>query len=73
MTEKEKEYAFDSLVLRFKDYQNRCFNIECIDRKYEKQESDIDARNYIKRRHERDLMRFIEILRDCFDEIKVKK
>ena len=61
-------YAFDSLVYRFKDYQARAFQSEVNDFKYEKQCSEVEARNRIKDRHNRDLMRFIQILDSIIGE-----
>ena len=61
-------YAFDSLVYRFKDYQARAFQSEVNDFKYEKQCSEVEARKRIKDRHNRDLMRFIEILDSVIGE-----
>ena len=61
-------YAFDSLIYRFKDYQARAFQSEVNDYKYEKSCSEIEARNRIKDRHNRDLIRFIEILDSIIGE-----
>lgn len=61
-------YAFDSLVYRFKDYQSRCYDLEVRDFMYEKNVSREEARNTVRHRHERDLMRFIEILNDAMGE-----
>ena len=55
-------FAFDSLVYRFKDYQARAFQAEVVDYKYKHNCSEIEARERIKDMHNRDLMRFIEIL-----------
>ena len=55
-------FAFDSLVFRFKDYQARAFQSEVIDYKYKHNSSEIEARQRVKDMHNRDLMRFIEIL-----------
>lgn len=55
-------FAFDSLVYRFKDYQARAFQSEVVDYKYKHNCSEIEARERIKDMHNRDLMRFIEIL-----------
>ena len=57
-----KGYAFDSLIYRFKDYQARAFQSEVCDYKYKHNCSEIEAREKIKDRHNRDLMRFIQIL-----------
>ena len=61
-------YAFDSLVYRFKDYQARAFQSEVNDYKYERGCSEQEARIKIKNRHNRDLMRFIEILDSIIGE-----
>ena len=55
-------FAFDSLVYRFKDYQARAFQAEVVDCKYRHNCSEIEARERIKDMHNRDLMRFVEIL-----------
>ena len=56
-----KGYMFDSLVYRFKDYQSRAFQAEVIDYKGTHSCADLDAREKSKYRHNRDLMRFIQI------------
>ena len=61
-------YAFDSLVYRFKDYQARAFQSEVNDYKYERCCNEAEARNKIKNKHNRDLMRFIEILDSIIGE-----
>ena len=61
-------YAFDSLVYRFKDYQARAFQSEVIDYKYKHNSSEIEARQRVKDMHNRDLMRFIEILDSVIGE-----
>lgn len=63
-----KGYMFDSLVYRFKDYQNRAFQSEVNDYKYKHNKSEIEAREIIKNRHDRDLMRFIQILNEAIGE-----
>lgn len=55
-------FAFDSLIYRFKDYQARAFQSEVNDYKYKHNSSEIEAREKIKEMHNRDLMRFIQIL-----------
>lgn len=57
-----KEYMFDSLVYRFKDYQSKAFQSEVNDYKYQNNSSEEEAREKIQNRHNRDLMRFIQIL-----------
>ena len=63
-----KGYAFDSLIYRFKDYQSRAFQSEVIDYKYTHNCSEIEAREKINDRHNRDLMRFIQILDSVIGE-----
>ena len=63
-----KGYMFDSLVYRFKDYQARAFQMEVIDLKHSRNLSEVDARNIVKDRHNRDLMRFIQILDEAIGE-----
>ena len=63
-----KGYMYDSLVYRFKDYQNRAFPMEVLDYKNSHNVSELDARRVIKDRHERDFMRFIEILNEAIGE-----
>lgn len=61
-------YAFDSLVFRFKDYQSKAFQSEVNDYKYKHNCSEAEARIRIQDRHDRDLMRFIEILNEMIGE-----
>lgn len=63
-----KGYMFDSLVYRFKDYQAKAFQVEVNDLKYQRNLPEIDARQIVKDRYERDLMRFIEILDEAIGE-----
>lgn len=63
-----KGYAFDSLVYRFKDYQSRAFQSEVTDYKYRKNVSELEARHRVKDKHDRDLMRFIQILDSVIGE-----
>lgn len=63
-----KGYMFDSLVYRFKDYQAKAFPMEIIDLKNRRNCSELDARRVIEDRHNRDLMRFIEILDEAIGE-----
>ena len=63
-----KGYMFDSLVYRFKDYQARAFQAEVIDYKYKHNASETEARVRIQNHHNRDLMRFIEILNEAIGE-----
>ena len=61
-------FAFDSLVYRFKDYQARAFQSEVVDYKYKHNSSEVEARQRVKDMHNRDLMRFIEILDSVIGE-----
>ena len=61
-------FAYDSLISRVKDYQSRAFQAEVIDYKYRRNCSEIEAKEKIKDRHDRDLMRFIEILDEVIGE-----
>ena len=61
-------FAFDSLVYRFKDYQARAFQAEVVDYKYKHNASEIEARERVRDRHNRDLMRFIQILDSVIGE-----
>ena len=63
-----KGYIFDSLVYRFKDYQHKAFDYEVMLYKTQKNLSRVDAEIAITHRHERDLMRFIEILDEAIGE-----
>ena len=63
-----KGYMFDSLVYRFKDYQARAFQMEVVDYKNSYNMSELDARKKVKDKHDRDLMRFIEILNEAIGE-----
>ena len=63
-----KGYMFDSLVYRFKDYQARAFQMEVIDLKNRRNCSELDARKIVEDRHNRDLVRFIQILDEAIGE-----
>lgn len=63
-----KGYMYDSLIYRFKDYQARAFQMEVIDYKNRRNCSEIEARRIVKDRHDRDLMRFIQILDEAIGE-----
>ena len=63
-----KGYMYDSLVYRFKDYQARAFQIEVMDYKNRFNVSELDARKIVGDRHNRDLMRFIQILDEAIGE-----
>lgn len=61
-------FAFDSLVFRFKDYQARAFQSEVVDYKYKHNTSEVEARQHVKDLHNRDLIRFIQILDSVIGE-----
>lgn len=63
-----KGFMFDSLIFRFKEYQAKAFQSEVIDTKYKYSCSEIEARNKVQERHNRDLMRFIDILHEAIGE-----
>ena len=63
-----KGYMFDSLVYRFKDYQERAFPLEVMDYKHKNNTSEIDARMKVRDRYNRDLIRFVEILNEAIGE-----
>ena len=61
-------YMFDSLVFRFKDYQSRAYSAEVQEEKYQRNLSEVEARIRVRDRHNRDLMRFIDILNKAMGE-----
>ena len=63
-----KGFMFDSLVSRFKDHQARAFMAEVNDYKYSHCTSEMEARQRVKDMHNRDLMRFIQILDEAIGE-----
>lgn len=63
-----KGYLFDSLVYRFKDYQARAFQVEVNDYRFTHSCSESEAREKVRSRHNRDLMRFIAILDEAIGE-----
>ena len=63
-----KGYMFDSLIYRFKNYQQKAFNYDVILYKAQKNLPRLDAEIAIKDRYERDLMRFIQILDEAIGE-----
>lgn len=63
-----KGYMYDSLIYRFKDYQARAFQSEVVDFKYKRNCSEIEARERVRDSHNRDLMRFIQILDEAIGE-----
>jgi hypothetical protein len=63
-----KGFMYDSLIFRFKEYQSKAFYLDVQDYKYERNCSEIEARNRIKDRYNRDLMRFVQILDEAIGE-----
>lgn len=63
-----KGYAFDSLIFRFKEYQAKAFESEVREFQHIRNCSDGEARKKIKDEHDRDLMRFIQILDSVIGE-----
>ena len=63
-----KGFMYDSLIYRFKDYQSRAFPMEVLDYKQKHNASELEAREQVKNRHDRDLMRFIQILNEAIGE-----
>ena len=63
-----KGFMYDSLIFRFKEYQFKAFQSEVMDYRHSNCCSEIEARNKIQNRHNRDLMRFIQILDEAIGE-----
>ena len=63
-----KGFMFDSLVFRFKEYQAKAFQSEVVDYRYKHKASEVEAKNKVQDRHDRDLMRFIDILHEAIGE-----
>lgn len=63
-----KGYMFDSLVYRFKDAQSKAFMHEVAMLKSERGLSQFEAEMRIRNRHNKDLMRFIQILDEAIGE-----
>lgn len=63
-----KGFIFDSLVYRFKIYQEKAFNLEVQEFKYKRNVSELEARGIIRDKYDRDLMRFIQILDEAIGE-----
>ena len=63
-----KGYIYDSLIYRFKDYQARAFRAEVVEYKHNHNVPDLEAMRMVRSRHNRDLMRFIEILNEAIGE-----
>lgn len=61
-------YAFDSLVYRFKDYQARAFRAEMLQMKHDRNMTELEASQRVKDQHNRDLMRFMQILDEAIGE-----
>ena len=63
-----KGYMFDSLVFRFKEYQAKAFQSEVNDYKYRYTTSETQAKIIVKRKHDKELYRFIQILNEAIGE-----
>ena len=63
-----KGFMFDSLIYRFKDYQARAFRAEVLQMKHDKGMNELEAQQRVRDRHDRDLMRFIQILDEVMGE-----
>ena len=63
-----KGYMFDSLVYRFKIYQEKAFQLDVIDYKYKYNCSEPEARYKVRDMYNRDMMRFINILHEAIGE-----
>lgn len=63
-----KGYMFDSLVFRFKEYQAKAFEGDLYMVKSRKNVNDMEAHKIVSDRHDRDLMRFIQILDEAVGE-----
>ena len=63
-----KGYMFDSLVYRFKMYQEKAFQLDVIDYKYKHNCSEPEARYRVRDMYNRDMMRFIDILHEAIGE-----
>ena len=63
-----KGYMFDSLVYRFKDYQARAFHEEVLEYKRNHNAPELEAMIIVRDQHNRDLMRFIQILDEAIGE-----
>ena len=61
-------YMYDSLIYRFKDYQAKAYAAEVQEERFKYNLTEIEARIRIRDRHNRDLMRFIEILNIAMGE-----
>lgn len=60
-------YLFDSLVFRFKEYQTKAYQFD-INESMMKGCTKDEAHRRVHSRHERDLMRFIQILDEAIGE-----
>lgn len=63
----KKEYQFDSLVFRYKEARLKQAQYDAQILKYEQNLSQLEAEIKAKRQADRDIMRFIEILRDAME------
>ena len=63
-----KGFMYDSLIFRFKEYQAKAFQSEVKDFRYKYKCDEYEARYRVKEIHNRDLMRFIQILDEAIGE-----
>lgn len=63
-----KGYMFDSLVYRFKMYQEKAFQLDVIEHKYKHNCSESESRYRVRDMYNRDLLRFIDILHEAIGE-----
>lgn len=63
-----KGYMFDSLVYRFKIYQEKAFQLDVVDYIYKHSCSEPEARYKVRDMYNRDMMRFIDILHEAIGE-----
>lgn len=63
-----KGFMFDSLVYRFKAYQSKAFRYDVIQMMHDRNMDEREANKRVKDMHDRDLMRFIQILDEAIGE-----
>lgn len=63
-----KGFMYDSLIFRFKEYQAKAFYLDVQDFKYKYNCNEHEARYRVKDIHDRDLMRFVQILDEAIGE-----
>lgn len=63
-----KGYMFDSLVYRFRVYQEKAFQLDVIDYKHKYNCSEQEARYKVRDLYNRDMLHFIDILHEAIGE-----